>query len=74
MAASTGRVAAQHRKVESRLWAGRGGREAEGLQVCKLVVWTGRSERPEWRAFDFCSITTNATEIGVFSLAPREIQ
>jgi len=34
---------------------------------------TGRSERPQWRTFDFCSILLSATDVEVFRAMPRKI-
>jgi hypothetical protein len=40
--------------------------------VRNSVVGTGRSERPQWRTFDFCSISLNATGVEVFKSMRRK--
>jgi hypothetical protein len=41
---------------------------AKDRKVRTPVVWRCRSERPQWRTFDFCSISTGATDVEVFRL------
>jgi len=44
-----------------------------GWKIRDPVVCTCRSERPQWRTFDLCSISQSATSAEVFRSIPRKI-
>jgi hypothetical protein len=46
--------------------------DASDRIVRNSVIGTGRSERPQWRTFDFCSISLSATGVEVFKSMPKK--